>query len=102
MMMENKQHMYILKAFEESRIPTAICKHAPELIIIDSILGGYCTQLINGEKFIELQSGEIISKSEKAAFSKLINQSTGIEKNELVVYYRLAILVEAVLIQYRK
>ena len=96
MMMENKQHMYILKAFVESRIPTAICKHAPELIIID------CTQLINREKFIELQSGEIISKSEKADFSKLINQSTGIEKNELVVYYRLAILVEAVLIQYRK
>lgn len=102
MMMENKQHMYMLKAFVESRIPTAVCKHAPELIIIDSILGGYCTQLINREKFIELQSGEFISKSEKAAFSKLINQSTGIEKNELVVYYRLAILVEAVLIQYRK
>ena len=40
MMMENKQHMHILKAFEESRIRTAICKHAPELIIIDSILGG--------------------------------------------------------------
>ena len=96
------QFKHILKAFEESRIPTAICKHAPELIIIDSILGGYCTQLINGKKFIELQSGEFISKSEKAAFSKLINQSTGIEKNELVVYYRLAILVEAVLIQYRK
>lgn len=53
-------------------------------------------------KFIELQSSEIISKTEKVAFSKLINQSTGIEKDELVIYYRLVILVEAVLIQYRK
>lgn len=29
-------------------------------------------------------------------------QSTGMEKEELVVYYRLAILVEAILIQYRQ
>lgn len=100
--MKNRQHEYILRAFVEAHIPVAIRKCAPELIAIDSILGGYCTQLINREKFIELQSGEFISKSEKAAFSKLINQSTGIEKNELVVYYRLAIFVEAVLIQYRK
>ena len=47
-------------------------------------------------------SSEIISKTEKAAFSELINQSTGMEKDELVVYYRLAILVESILIQYRK
>ena len=53
-------------------------------------------------KFIELPSSEIISKTEKAVFSELINQSTGMEKDELVVYYRLAILVESILIQYRK
>ena len=54
----------------------------PELIAIDSIMGGYCTQLMKRAKFIELQSSEIISKTEKVAFSKLINQSTGIEKDE--------------------
>ena len=58
--------------------------------------------MINRAKFIDLQSGELISKTEKAVFSKLINQSTGMEKDELVVYYRLAILVEAVLVQYRR
>ena len=100
--MKNKQHEYILKAFVKSRIPTAMHRCAPELVALDSIIGGYCTQLINRAKFIDLQSGELISKTEKAVFSKLRNQSTGMEKDELVVYYRLAILVEAVLVQYRR
>ena len=52
--MKNKQHEYILRAFVEAHIPVAIRKCAPELIAIDSIMGGYCTQLINREKFIEL------------------------------------------------
>lgn len=80
----------------------AIRRYSPELIAIDSVVGGYCSQLIHRAKFIELPSSEIISKTEKAVFSELINQSTGMEKDELVVYYRLAILVESILIQYRK
>lgn len=100
--MKNKQHKYILKAFLESSIPTVIRRSSPELMAIDSIIGGYCTQLVNRAKSIELQSSEIISKSEKATFSKLINQSTGKEKDELIVYYRLAMLVESILIQYWK
>lgn len=98
--MKNKQHEYILKAFLASSIPTVIRKSSPELMVIDSIIGGYCSQLIKRAKRIELPSSEIISKTEKAAFSELINQSTGMEKDELVVYYRLAILVESILIQY--
>ena len=70
-------------------------------MVIDSVIGGYCSQLIKRAKFIDLQSSEIISKTEKAAFSELIDQSTGMEKDELVVYYRLAILAESILIQYR-
>ena len=100
--MKNKQHEYILKAFINSRIPMAIHRNYPELIAIDSVVGGYCSQLIHRAKFIELPSSEIISKTEKAVFSELINQSTGMEKDELVVYHRLAILVESILIQYRK
>lgn len=100
--MKNKQHEYILKAFLESSIPTVIRRSFPDLMTIDSIIGGYCTQLVKRAKFIELQTSEIISKTEKATFSELINQSTGTEKDELVVYYRLAILVESILIQYRK
>lgn len=79
-----------------------IRRNSPDLMVIDSVIGGYCSQLIHRAKFIELPSSEIISKTEKAAFSELINQSTGMEKDELVVYYRLAMLVEAVLFQYQK
>lgn len=100
--MKSKQHEYILKAFLNSSIPTVIRRGSPELMVIDSVIGGYCSQLIRRSKLIELPSSEIISKAEKAGFSELINQSTGIEKNELVVYYRLVILVESILIQYRQ
>lgn len=100
--MKNKQHEYILKAFLRSSIPTVIYKEAPQLVVIDSIIGGYCSKLLKQTKLVELPSSKIISEAEKATFAELINQSTGIEKNELVVYYRLVILVESVLIQYRQ
>lgn len=102
MKMKNKQHEYILKAFLESNIPTALRRNFPDLMAIDSIIAGYCTQLIKRAKLIDIPAGEIISKNEKNIFSELINLSTGIEKDELVVYYRLAILVESILIQYRQ
>lgn len=101
-LMKNKQHEYILKAFLESSIPTVLRRSSPELMAIDSIIGGYCTQLVKQSKFIELPSSEIISKTEKDTFSELINQLRGREKDELVLYYRLAILVESILIQYRR
>lgn len=44
--MQNKQHEFVLKAFVESKIPYEIKKNAPELIALDSIIGGYCTQII--------------------------------------------------------
>lgn len=100
--MKNKQHEYILKAFLASNIPAVIRRSAPKLMVIDSVLGGYCTQLIDHARSIELPASEIISKAEKAAFSELIDRSTGAEKDELVVYYRLAILVGSVLIRYAK
>ena len=100
--MKNKQHEYILKAFLVSSIPAVIRISSPELMLIDSVIGGYCSQLIKRAKLIELPSNKIISKTEKAVFSELINRSTGMEKDELVVYYRLAILVESILIQYQR
>lgn len=120
--MKNKQHKYILKAFLESRIPAKIRLNAPELIAIDSIIGGCCcfarhdacnigidsiiggccTQLLKQSKFIEFPADTIISKDDKKVFSELINQSAGMEKDELVIYYRLAILAESILIQYRQ
>ena len=100
--MKNKQHEYILKAFLASSIPTIMRRRSPELMAVDSIIGGYCTQLIKRAEFVDIPSNEVISKKAKNVFSELINQSTGTEKDELIVYYRLAILVESVLIQYSK
>ncbi len=100
--MKNKQHEYILKAFIKSNIPAKMRRSAPELMAIDSVLGGYCTQLIKHAKFIEIPSGIIIPETVKAAFAELINRSAGAEKDELVAYYRLAVLVESVLNQYSK
>ena len=100
--MKNKQHKYILKAFLESRIPAKIRLNAPELMAIDSIIGGCCTQLLKQSKFIEFPADTIISKDDNKVFTELINQSVGMEKDELVIYYRLAILAESILIQYRQ
>lgn len=99
--MKNKQHEYILKAFLKSPIPAVIKRESPALVSVDSVIGGYCTQMINGAKHIKLLSNELITKEERAVFSALINQAAGMEKDELIVYYRLIILAEAVLFQYR-
>lgn len=98
--MNNKQHEFILKAFLESYIPKAIRLNAPDLICVDSAIGGYCTQLIKLSKCINISSNEIISKYNKYAFSELINHSTGADREELIIYYRLMILTETVLLQY--
>lgn len=66
--MKNKQHEYILKAFLESSVPTVMRRCSPELMAIDSIIGGYCTQLLKRAKFVEFPSSEIISKAEKLLF----------------------------------
>lgn len=68
--MKNKQHEYILKAFLKSSIPAIIHGREPELLAIDSVIGGYCTQLIKKSKFIEIASDAIISKTEKILFRK--------------------------------
>ncbi len=99
--MRNKQHEYILKAFLESTTPMILKFSAPELISIDSVIGGYCTQLVDGAKSVHIITDSLLSASEKNTFSKIINSVTGKEKSELVIYYRLAILAEGVILQYK-
>ena len=99
--MKNKQHEYILRAFLESGVPSVIKQKAPELVMLDAVLGGYCTQLIKGKTSIKLYADSIISSDDKKLFSNLINELDGNEKNELVIYYRIAIIAEAVMLQYK-
>lgn len=98
--MKNRQHEFIMRAFLESKIPLRIKENMTDFISIDADVGGYCTQLIKHKKKIECESKEIIPKSKKQKFSELINNASGSEKDEMIMYYRLIILVEAVLEQY--
>ena len=99
--MRNKQHEYILKAFLKSAVPTILKRYSPELIPIDSIIGGYCTRLIKNPQSVHITVDSLLSTSEKKGFSNLINQTTGQEKSELIIYYRLVILAEEVILQYK-
>lgn len=100
--MKNKQHEYIVRAFLESKVPSVVKTKAPELVMLDAVLGGYCTQLIKGKTSIKLLSDSIISSDEKKLFSNLISEREGNEKKELVMYYRMALIVEEVLLQYKQ
>lgn len=95
--MKDKQHELIIKAFIQAKTPEAIRRYAPNLINLDSVIGGYCTQLLKSKGKIELISNEIITKEEINIFSQLINETTGEEKEELIIYYRLLRLTEAII-----
>ena len=96
--MKNRQHKYILKAYLKSKMPGTV-KHHSQLVALDSYLAGYCTQLLKSDKF-HIPTGDLITKEEKELFSELIDSTSGKEKDELIIYYRLTVLVETVLSQY--
>lgn len=73
--MKNKQHEHILKAFLASKIPAAVYEHAPELVAVDSVIGGYCTRLLRRNKALKCSPESLITKEERAAFAKLINRA---------------------------
>ena len=86
--MKNKQHEHILKAFLASKIPAAVYEHAPELVAVDSVIGGYCTRLLRRNKALKCSPEGLITKEERAAFAELINRAPDTEKDEIVIYYR--------------
>ena len=98
--MKNKQHEHILKAFLASKIPAAVYEHAPELVAVDSVIGGYCTRLLRRNKALKCSPESLITKEKRAAFAELINRAPDTEKDEIVIYYRLAVLAEAVVLRY--
>lgn len=98
--MKEKQHELIIKAFIQAKIPQAVRDYAPQLMELDSVIGGYCTQLLKSKGSIKLLSNEIITKNEIEIFSRLINDRTGEEKEELIIYYRLLRLTEAIIYHY--
>ena len=48
--MKSKQHEYILKAFLNSSIPAVIRRNSPELMVIDSVIGGILLSIDKASK----------------------------------------------------
>lgn len=61
---------------------------------------GYCTRLLRRNKALKCSPEGLITKEERAAFAELINRAPDTEKDEIVIYYRLAVLAEAVVLRY--
>lgn len=68
--------------------------------MVDSVIGGYCTRLLRRNKALKCSPESLITKEERAAFAELINRAPDTEKDEIVIYYRLAVLAEAVVLRY--
>lgn len=100
--MIKKEHKYILKAFWESKLPSVIKEYAPHLILTDSAIGGYCEQLLKdkNKSKISIISDKLITEDEIKVYSHLINISTGNQKEELIIYYRLIRLTESIIYYY--
>ncbi len=96
-----KQHKYILKAFVNTRIPKAIRRYAPDFIMVDTCLGGYCSQILSKQHSIKIDGENIIDEEDKRVISDLINRLDGEDRDELIFYYRLAVLAETIVNTYR-
>lgn len=94
-------HELILNSFTKLAIPRVILDSYPSLVILDSVIGGYCSSLLKsrGRIVIHLHT-PVISKQEKELFSEIIKELNHEQKNEVVFYYRLLILVEAIILKY--
>ena len=72
--MKRKHHEYIIKAFINTPLPLELRQKAPELLIVDTTMGGCCSQVLKKET-LDFNSTEIVSKKEKEKISQLINNS---------------------------
>ena len=100
--MKNKQHKYIFKALVNCRIPSLFREYASDLICIDSIIGGHSSELLSGYRTINFPQHQMVTKEAKRRISEIINNSKGEKREELLLYYRLVILAEAMLLYYRE
>lgn len=84
------------------RIPGLFKEYASDLMCINSIIGGHCSDLLSGYRTIDFPQHQMVTEEEKRRISEIINNSKGEEREELLLYYRLVILAEAMLLYYRE
>ena len=103
-MLKNRADKLVLKAFLELDVPEALRRE-------DAALAGrggdelqsMANRLLMGRnETIEILTPGLLTKEDKAGFNSIITRlPDGEEKRELVFFYRLAILVETILLKYR-
>ena len=103
-MLKNRADKLVLKAFLELDVPAALTREDEALARrCGAELQSLANRLLMGRsETIEILTPAVLSKEDKAAFNNIISRlPDGEEKRELVFFYRLAVLVETILLKYR-
>ena len=103
-MLKNKVDKLVLKAFLELSVPDVLRREdAPLAVRAGDELRSVTNRLLMGRsESIEILTPGLISKEDKAALNNIITcLPDGDEKRELIFFYRLAVLVETVVLKYR-
>lgn len=102
-MLKNRVDKLVLKAFLELELPQRLRQEAPELAQKGEELRSLANRLLMGRnESIEILTPCVLSKEDKTGFNAVIGRMPeSDEKRDLVFYYRLAVLVEMLLLKYR-
>ena len=103
-MLKNKADKLVLKALLETPVPELLRREDAALAErCGDGLKSLANRLLMGRnEQIEILTPYVLSKEDKAAFNNIITRNPdGEEKRELIFFYRLAVLVETVLLKYR-
>lgn len=103
-MLKNRADKLVLKAFLELEVPDVLRREDPELAISGGDeLRSLANRLLMGRsESIEILTPAVLTKEDKAGFNNIITRlPDGDEKRDMVFFYRLAILVETLLLKYR-
>ena len=103
-MLKNRADKLVLKAFLELDVPAALIREDEALAHRGGAeLQSLANRLLMGRsETIEILTPAVLARENKAAFNNIISRlPDGEEKRELVFFYRLAVLVETILLKYR-
>lgn len=103
-MLKNKVDKLVLKAFLETEVPQVLRREDEALAkrAGDELRSVTNRLLMGRSETIEILTPGLLTKEDKAAINNIITRlPDGEEKRDLVFFYRLAILVETVVLKYR-
>ena len=104
MMLKNRADKLVLKAFLELQVPEALRREDPSLAKRggEELLSMANRLLMGRNETIEILTPSLLTKEDKTAYNNIISRlPDGEEKRDMVFFYRLAILVETILLKYR-